>query len=683
MKSYRIILAGCLLLGACGQGYAQSAETLSAAGEEQLENSTIIPEDDTRWQQLNAYTRHKMDLNLADAAALRSLGLLTPLQINSLLAYRRLLGKLISIYELQAVPGFDEGLINRILPYITVDAGLQPSYALRDYLHKGEHALLLRYGRQLELPRGYAHTDSTAAHYGGSPDQLLLRYRYNFPRYASWGLVMEKDAGEQFFKGAQKQGFDFYSTHLFIRNYKHIKALALGDFTVNMGQGLINWQSLAFGKSPVVLQVKREGEVLNPYASTGEFYFFRGAGITLQQRAWQLTAFVSLRKLDGNLFESDTLEAASYISSFVTTGYHRTALEAAKRGALQQRSAGGNIVYDNGNWRIGLNVIQHKFSAPLQKNEQPYNLFAPEGDRFFNASIDYSGTWKNVHAFGETAVDAGGHLATVNGILAGIHPKADVALLYRSYHRAYQSLYSNAFGNNYRPANESGWYAAITLRLTPQLKMEAYADLYRFPWLKYRVNRPGANGRELLMSLTYTPDKQTEAFIRYSHKTGWENSAGSNNYITPVAPLTRRSWRCQVSMPLGGPWKLRSRVELNHYTKNSDKQQGWLCFQELQYRFPTLPLRLSGRLTWFSASGSGSTLYAIESNMLYSNSVMQLNGDGWQYNINIRWGITKRIAVWLRWNQVMYRNAATLGSGWDEVSGKQKSTIQLQAQQLF
>ncbi|MBL0144814.1 MAG: hypothetical protein IPP48_02690 [Chitinophagaceae bacterium] len=61
-------------------------------------------------------------------------------------------------------------------------------------------------------------------------------------------MLGEKDAGEQFFKGNQKQGFDFYSTHLFARNIGIVKALALGDFTVNMGQGLTQWQSLAFKK---------------------------------------------------------------------------------------------------------------------------------------------------------------------------------------------------------------------------------------------------------------------------------------------------------------------------------------------------------------------------------------------------------------------------------------------------
>lgn len=674
-----VILTGGLLLAACMPLCAQDSSFLSAASEEQLEHNANAATDDTHWQQLNTYARKKLSLNTADAAALRSLGLLTPLQINKLLAYRSLLGPLASIYELQAVPGFDTAVIYRLLPYVTVGNALQPSYTLRDYLRKGEHVIMLRYERQLESARGYQRIDTLQAHYAGTPDQLLLRYRYSFPRYASWGLTMEKDAGEQFFKGAQQQGFDFYSAHFFLRDYKKIKAFALGDFTVNMGQGLIHWQSPAFGKSAMVMQVKREGEVLRPYVSAGESLFFRGAGITLQQGYWQLTGFASFRKLDGSTGEEDSLE---YISAMVTGGYHRSAAEAAKKGVLQQISAGGNVVYDNGNWRIGFNVMQHLFSSPFKKGDRPYQLFALDGDRFFNVSLDYSGNWKQVHCFGETAADADGNIATVNGVLASVAPRVDVALLYRHYSSAYRSLYGNAFGNNARPQNESGWYTALSLRITPRIRWEGYADLFSFPWLKYRVHAPSA-GRELQMALTYTPDKQTEVFIRYKYTNGAENGSAANSYIPPLSLITKHGWRWQVSMPLGLQWKLRSRLELVSYAKATVKQQGWLCYHELQYRFTDYPFSVSARITWFGADDSGSTVYAMESGIGAGYSVQQFNGEGWQYNISLKWKAGRRISCWLRWNHIVYRNKDTIGSGWDTIDGTGKMAGQLQLQLLL
>src|SRR5690606_12684484 len=156
-----ILITGCLVPAACLPLDArQLPDYLPAAVEEQLESSETAVEDDSRWQDLQAYTRHKISLNTADAATLQSLGLLTPLQVRSLLDYRRLLGAIVSIYELQAVPGFDPALVRRLQPYVSVGNDLQPHYTLRDYARKGEHALLLRYGRQLESSRGYQPRDT-------------------------------------------------------------------------------------------------------------------------------------------------------------------------------------------------------------------------------------------------------------------------------------------------------------------------------------------------------------------------------------------------------------------------------------------------------------------------------------------------------------------------------------------
>src|SRR4051812_21987257 len=151
------------------------AQELTATAENQLENHMGIPDDDAQLQLLNSYTRHKISLNTADATALQSLGLLTPLQITNFMLYRQLLGKLLSIYELQAIPGFDAVLIRNLLPYVQVGEDLQPHYTFKDYLHNGDHAILFRYN---------------------NPDKLLFRYRYNFPGYISWGILTEKDAGE-------------------------------------------------------------------------------------------------------------------------------------------------------------------------------------------------------------------------------------------------------------------------------------------------------------------------------------------------------------------------------------------------------------------------------------------------------------------------------------------------------
>ena len=116
---------------------------------------------------------------------------------------------------------------------------------------------------------------SGSAKYLGSPQNLLLKFQYNYGRLLQFGWLAEKDAGEQWMFA---KGLDFFSFHFFARDLGPIKKLALGDFQVNMGQGLIQWQGMSIKKSANVLFVKKQEEVIRPYRSAGEINFHRGLG---------------------------------------------------------------------------------------------------------------------------------------------------------------------------------------------------------------------------------------------------------------------------------------------------------------------------------------------------------------------------------------------------------------------
>ncbi len=277
-------------------------------------------EDDGQPQQWEYLKRFPLNLNTADYESLLGLGILSDIQISSLLSYRKLLGAFVSIYELQAIPYWDPEIIKRLLSYVTVQLPYYIKEDLKKRLQGGEHSLLFRASQVLEKSKGYT---GTGTQYLGSPQRLFFRYRYTYKNLLQFGVLGDKDAGEPFFANRQKAGFDFYSYHLFARNIGVVKALALGDFTINMGQGLIQWQSLAFSKSVGVAGIKRQSTTLRPYNSAGEYNFHRGAGITIGKKSIETTAFVSYRKLSANTVTDPANEG--YFSSFKTNGYHRTA----------------------------------------------------------------------------------------------------------------------------------------------------------------------------------------------------------------------------------------------------------------------------------------------------------------------------------------------------------------------
>lgn len=293
--------------------------------EEQLENITEanddeIPDDDSYLQNLEHFLKEPLNLNYADEGLLEELHILSPIQISNLLVYRNLLGNFLNIYELQAIPGWDIPTIRKLLPYVTVSTRLEVFNSLKSSLRNGDHTLMVRSTQILERQEGYRRGPSDGrSYYPGSPQKLLVRYKYKFKNFLQYGFTAEKDAGEEFFKGSQKAGFDFYSAHLFVRDLGIVKALAIGDFSVNMGQGLVQWQSLSFGKGADVMGIKRQADLLRPYNSAGEIEFNRGIGITLGKNNWEGTVFASYRRLDAN-FNVDTLNFEDYVSSLQLSG---------------------------------------------------------------------------------------------------------------------------------------------------------------------------------------------------------------------------------------------------------------------------------------------------------------------------------------------------------------------------
>ncbi len=660
-------------------------QEIPVSTEQQLENQTDADqsetEDDTYLQELEQFRKNPINLNSADADELKQLRIISGLQIVNLVSYRNLFGKLLSVYELQAVPAWDIIMIRKLIPFVTVATPLSISEEAGKRFSEGEHSLLLRVSQILETSAGF-NNSTTGTKYLGSPQKILFRYRYTYKNLLQFGLVGDKDAGEQFLKGVQNKGFDFYSFHLFARKIGIIQSLAIGDFSVNMGQGLIQWQGLAFKKSVDVMGVKRQSAVLRPYSSAGEFYFHRGAGITIKKGKVESTAFISFRKIGGN-FVSDTVNNEDFISSFLTSGYHRTPSENADRNNLTQTTFGGNIIYKGNRWHIGVNGIYYKFSLPIEKRNEPYNLYAISGNNWYNFSIDYSYTYKNLHFFGEAAADKNFSKAFINGVLISVDPRVDISFVQRIINKAYQSINGNAFTENTYPTNETGFFAGVTIRPAIGWRVDAYGDIYKFPWLKYLVDAP-SHGRDYLAQVTYTPNKQVEVYSRFRNETKQSNQPDNSTVTNFIISIPRQSWRTQVNYKLNTAITLRNRVELLWYdNKAVNKENGFLTFFDFMYK-PLLS-SYSGvlRLQYFETDGYNSRIYAYENDVLYSYSIPSFSDKGFRYYFTLNYDLGKKISFWLRWAQTIYRNKTTVGSGLDEINGNRRTELKLQARLIL
>ena len=677
-----------LLLFLNVRGYTQSEnepESRREALETDAERKGSEPEDDSYELNLDELSRHPLNLNTVSGEDLVQLHILNALQVWNFISYRNLLGPLLSLRELQAVPGWDIETIHEMLPYVRVGQDETLYAALKNRWKGGNGSFLIHAAQVLEKSRGFEKPATPeTSHYLGSAQKLFIRYIYHFKQSLSYGFSGDKDAGEPFFRGAQRAGFDFYSFHFFLRQMGIIRAVAVGDFTVNMGQGLIQWQSFSLTKSSQTLAIKREAAFIEPYHSAGEFNFHRGIGICLQKGKWQSGFFISSQKISTHT-GSDTAGVEDLFTSFQNSGYHRTPTEIADRNNTRQVSAGGNMHYLGNRFQLGYNWIHFQFSRPFQKRDEPYNLYSLKGTLFNNYSIDYSYTLSNMHLFGELASDRWGHLALIQGALISLNENLDIDFLYRNISPAYQSLYSDAFTENNVPNNEKGFYTGLTFRPVAGLQAGIYWDIFMFPWLKYAVDAPSA-GRDIFIQLNFQLNKTARFTAIYKNEMKSGNGSDLYNATHEILSPVKQRWRMDTNYKLSRTVHFNGRIEylrLNDHVTNP--QKGFLGMVGLGFSKPVFSVDMG--VTQFETDNYATRIYEYEPDLKYNFSLPSFYGKGIHYYISLHRDLSRLIphaathfhfSGWLKWGQVFYRDVESIGSGLDEIPGNRKSELKAQ-----
>ncbi len=660
---------------------AQSTFSVDSTLELIRENS--INEDHPEWAETDGYEnelrrfiKHPINLNEASSQDLEALQTLTPLQVENLLQYRQQFGRFISWYELQAVPGWDVALIRKLRVYVTVREPGQVVADLWQRCKQGDHDVSLSMAQNLERSKGYQKSgDSTTNGYLGSPLYLCVRFQYRFKNLLDVGWLGEKDAGEQLFKGSRKTGFDFNSFHFFASRLGRIKAIAIGDFNVNLAQGLVMWQGFSTQRSSQVLNIKKQSPVLQADHSKKENDFMRGIGFTVVKNNLELTLFASSKKTDARLVRDSTTSITA--SEELTGGYHRTSAELRTYHQQRETVFGGNISLQQNNLHLGLNCVSKYTAFSVEHANQPYQYYSFTGSRENNASLDYAATIRNLHVFGETAVSDQFHVATLNGLLIALHPNWDMSLLYRSFPAGFQAINGKTFSKSVQPQNERGWYAGLSFHPSARYRFDAFYDQYMFPWLKYLVNSP-SQGREGEIKCAYFPDKYSTLYIRYNLIYSEMNTNLSNENLHIITSTTQQNLRVHYETRLSKELRFLSRIDYLWLKPGMDK--GYLCALELDYHPVRQKVAISMRSEYFSTDGYASRLYNHENDIPYSFNMNVLYNTGIRYYLLAKVNIAKKVQAVIKWSQTSYSDQKMVGSGLDEIIGNKKSNYSIHIQ---
>ena len=629
------------------------------------------------------YQQNKMNLNNPDYEQLMSVFGLTDYQIYHLQRYLRLYGEMCSIYELRVIEGMDMETILRLLNYVEISpVGQKQTLNLKQAFKYGKHRILMRYGQILEEQQGYSEaTDELLeknpnARYLGSPQAYLLKYTFNYRNMLRFGFTAEKDAGEEFFKGNNKYGFDFYSFHLFVRNIFVFKAIAIGDYQLSFGQGLAMNMGFSMTKPDNSIGIYRSPSGLKPYTSANENNYLRGISTKIDCKFFDLTIFYSYKKLDATLSDTSSAEEL-FIETLQTNGYHRTVSEMEKKNVIGQHLGGLHLDYTMRIARIGATVFYTHFDAPLNRNLSYYNAYSFNEQSNLNASVDYRVLVKKTSFFGEIAMSKNLGFATLNGMLFHIDPRFSLSLLHRYYSRDYQALNGGAFGESSSNANEQGLFAGCQFILSKHFTLNMHLDYFRFNWLIYRVDAP-SDGYEAQSKLDFRLNRRFSAYFRFRYKSKAINYA--TEYYNEITHYHRQSYRLHIVYAPFSQLTLKSRIEILNYkaSQHTDFQQGYMIYQDVKWSLRKIPLNLSARFAVFDTYSYDERIYTYEDDVLYSFSVPGFYGKGTRIYLLGKVSITSYLDLWAKIAQTFYRDRHSVSSGLTTINRNTRTDVKVQ-----
>jgi len=656
----------------------QRIEAIAGSLEEGVElDYTNLLED------LVYYFDTPLNLNNATISELRELYMLTEIQISNLQKHIATYGKLNSKFELQAVEGFDSNTIKLIDPFVTA----KPSSALQGVklntlFQEANSDLILRYKRDFQTREGYKVDPETGKPtFLGSPNYMYARYKLWFRRNLTLGFTAEKDAGENI-----KNGPDFFSGHVMYTDRTFVRKVIVGDFQAMFGQGLTFWSGLGFGKSPFILNTKKNPIGFKPYTSVQEGQFMRGAATTLGWKNFELNTFYSSKKLDSNVvLNEDTTQTDDefLVSSIQVSGLHRTASELLDKGTLKEHVYGGSLRYSTRAFSIGATAVRTEYDKPVVQNTGLYRQFRFNGTENTNIGLDYQTIFKNANMFGEFSRSANGGMAAINGLIAALSPRLTVSLVHRYFQRDYQVNYANVFAENQDlPANENGLFAGLQLNINSRWTFTGYADLVKYPWMRFRVDAP-SRFTDYLAQFNYKPDRKHEFYFRYRHRVSEQNTGLEGSRITSPVPVIQNNWRMHGAYFVHPNIQMKTRAEWTFFNKDGNDSKGFLLYQDIIFKKTGSPLAVHFRYALFDTKSWDTRLYAYENDVLYAFSIPPYAGKGTRFYTMFTYDIMRGVELWVRLAGWSYLDRKIISGGNNEIRGSESQDVHIQLRWRF
>ena len=624
-------------------------------------------------EELSNRMQEPVNLNVATREQLEQFPFLSDIQIEHLLAYIYIHGQMKTIYELQLVEEMDKQTIQYLLPFVCIKAiNNEPAFRwktmLKDAGRYGKNEVLTRLDIPFYKRKGYEHTYLGPSVY----NSVKYTFRYRDQLYA--GGVAEKDAGEPFAALHNRYGYDYYSFYLLLQNCGRLKSLAVGNYRLSFGQGLVMSTDYLMGKTIYASSFNNRSTGIKRHSSTDEYNYFRGVATTVAlTKRLSVSAFYSHRNMDGVVTDGE-------ITSVYKTGLHRSRKEADKKNLLTSQLTGGNVSYQQNHIRLGITGVYYVFNRPYEPELTGYSKYNIHGNHFYNLGIDYAYRWRRFSFQGETAIGKQGW-ASLNRLQYSPVQDIQFMLIHRFYSYDYWAMYAHSFGEGSTVQNEQGYYVGLETTPFSHWRFFVSFDLFSFPWKKYRINKP-SRGTDGLIQATFTPRTNLSMYLKYRYKQKERDLTGSKG--TLPLPIFHHQLRYRLNYSLNDVFSSRTTLDYNHFhSQDRAATKGYQVTQMISSQLPWTRLFADVQGSYFCTDDYDSRVYVSEKGLLYTFYTPSFQGRGFRCAVRLRYELNKHWLFITKFGETIYLNRNEIGSGNDLIYGNKKADIQMQLRIKF
>ncbi|MFI5262962.1 MAG: hypothetical protein ACHQM6_00445 [Candidatus Kapaibacterium sp.] len=467
-------------------------------------------------------------------------------------------------------------------------------------------------------------------------------------------FVEAKDPGEPLY-------FDhltgcFAITHsISITDDLSLSKFVAGDYSLSFGNGLLfsnNYTQLSSKR--VTLNPATRSDGIQPYVSSSSSRFFRGAAAEVRSGILSVSGFFSDRKVDA-VFDS----SGKAITSFPSTGLHRTALELSRKDQAESRVAGGHVavtpLQGKNFLEFGATGYSLNYDKPVLAKDSLSLGFS--GQKHSMISLDMRSAFAKISwsaEFARMISDAGKANAFAMTLVGSPVQWMDISLNYRMLPEKFISLFGSTFGINSSGAqNETGWCLAS--------KCSAITNKLWF--------FGSANFSESLNSLQSTlhysdiilgGEYRIKSFpldLLFQFRSYGKGPVFSISNDS----LSKNSFRFDADADLTKTVSISLHTEFQRsysQTENSAKS-GHLVGVKMYY-LPVQVLSVSSGIAFFETDSYASRFYSNEADLPGSATFVALYGIGYRYYLQLSYDLAARVTLSARAAETRY--SATSGS---------------------